>query len=73
MARVANRFYRTERGPHVYLYIDAERVAAPIRYADKGRKYPHIHGRLNREAIVAVRPARRDAGGRFMAPESLDL
>jgi hypothetical protein len=28
MARVANRLYRSEPPPHVYLYIDKERVCA---------------------------------------------
>jgi len=71
MARVANRFYRAERGPHVYLYIDSRKVKAKIKYEDPDNKYPHIYGGLNRDAIVATRPARKDAEGNFLPPEAL--
>lgn len=72
MARVANRLYLQERGPHVYLYIDTRKVSARIRYEDPGRKYPHIYGALNRDAIVAVKLARRSEKGRFLKPEALE-
>ncbi len=71
MARVANRFYRANPEPHYYLYIDKALVRAPVRYDDPEHLYPHIYGALNRDAIVAVRPARRMADGAFMPPESL--
>ncbi len=71
MARVANQFYIHERGPHVYLYIDTRKVKAKIKYEDPGRQYPHIYGALNRDAIVAVRPAARDKQGKFLPPEKL--
>ncbi len=71
MARVANLFYRSEPPPHLYLYIDRERVRAPVRYYDAESKYPHIYGGLNRDAIVAVRPAGRDAEGNFLPPPLL--
>ncbi len=72
MARVATRYYKPEPGPHLYLYIDKERVKAPIRYDDPEKKYPHIYGPLNRNAIMAVREARRDAEGNFLPPEVLN-
>lgn len=68
MARVANRFYKTETPSHLYLYIDKERVLAPIRYEDEGQKYPHIYGGLNRDAIVKIVVAERDEDGNFLAP-----
>jgi glutathione S-transferase len=71
MANVANRFYNQERGPHVYLYIDTRKVNAKIRYDDTAKKYPHIYGGLNHDAIVAIKPARKDAEGRFLPPERL--
>ncbi len=71
MAYVATLHYKAEPPPHVYLYIDKARVRAPIRYEDPGNKYPHIYGALNRDAIIAVREARRDAEGNFLAPEVL--
>jgi uncharacterized protein (DUF952 family) len=71
MARTANRYYQANVEPHYYLYIDKARVTAPIRYEDAARIYPHIYGALNRDAILAVRCAPRDADGVFLAPEAL--
>ncbi len=71
MARVANLFYKSNAGPHVYLTIDKSRVHAPIRYEDAERRYPHIYGTLNRDAVVAVYPARRLPDGTFLPPEPL--
>lgn len=71
MARTANRYYRSDPAAYYYLWIDKARVRAPIRYEDPGRLYPHIYGPLNRNAIVAVRPARRAADGGFAPPEPL--
>lgn len=71
MARVANRFYKQERGPHVYLYIDTKKVDAKVRYDDAAKQYPHIYGGLNHTAIVAIKSALRDAAGNFLAPEKL--
>ncbi len=72
MARVANAFYRSNAGAHLYLYIDKVRVRAPIRYDDEEKRYPHIYGALNRDAILAIRPARRQADGTFLPPEPMD-
>jgi glutathione S-transferase len=71
MARTANRYYRSTPGAHYYLYIDKAKVRAPIRFDDAAQLYPHIYGTLNRDAILAVRPAVRDADGTFHAPEPL--
>jgi uncharacterized protein (DUF952 family) len=71
MARIANLFYRGEPPPHLYICIDKDRVRAPIRYEDPERKYPHIYGALNRDAIIAVSAAHRDAVGNFLAPEGV--
>jgi uncharacterized protein (DUF952 family) len=71
MAHVANALYKSNLDPHYYLYIDKTSVRASVRYDDAGRKYPHIYGALNRDAIVAVREARRDAQGSFLTPEIL--
>jgi uncharacterized protein (DUF952 family) len=71
MAHTANRYYQSNAESHYYLYIDKARVHAPIRYDDAARVYPHSYGALNRDAIVAVRAARRAAAGMFLAPEPL--
>jgi uncharacterized protein (DUF952 family) len=72
MARTANRYYKANPGTYYYLYIDKSRVRAPIRYDAEPRIYPHIYGELNRDAIVVIRPARREADGTFLAPEPLN-
>lgn len=66
---VANAFYQGDRRPHVVLAIDVARVTAPIRYEDPERLYPHIHGLLNRDAVVAVRRISRLADGSFATIE----
>ena len=71
MARTANRYYQLNPAPHYYLYIDKARVRAPIRYDAEPRIYPHIYGALNRDAIVTVRLAKRNADGTFLPPEPL--
>jgi len=68
MARTANRYYQADPDAFYYLYIDKARVRAPMRYDDPGKIYPHIHGTLNREAIIAIHPASREADGTFMEP-----
>ncbi len=70
MAGVANRFYKHERGPHVYLSIDTRKVKAKIQYDDTAKKYPHIYGGLNHDAVVAIKMARRDPEGNFLPPET---
>ena len=69
MANTANRYYKSNTESHYYLYIDKLRVRAPIKYEDERHIYPHIYGALNRDAIVAVRVARRESDGTFLAPE----
>ncbi len=66
---VANTFYHGDKRPHVVLVIDLERVAAPVRYEDPERIFPHIYGPLNREAVVEVRRAVRLADGSFSGVE----
>jgi uncharacterized protein (DUF952 family) len=72
MARVANAYYGSNPNPHYYVYIDKRRVHAPIRYDDEAHLYPHIYGPLNRDAIVAIRPAARAADGTFLSPEPVE-
>jgi len=71
MARTANRYYQADPGEFYYLYLDTARVHAPMRYDDPGKIYPHIYGALNRDAIIAIRAARRDANGIFLEPDAL--
>ena len=43
-------------------------ISAVVRYEDARGIYPHIYGPLDREAIVAVLPARRLPRGAFVLP-----
>lgn len=75
---VANAFYREAPGEFLVLVIDPDRLAAPLKHEPPappppaghplaGRLFPHIYGPLNRDAIVAVRAARRAPDGTFLA------
>ena len=68
LVAVANRYYREDRRPYVVVQIDLSRVRAPIRIEDPGGRYPHIHGPLNRDAVIAVTEAAREADGAFRSP-----
>ncbi len=72
MARTANRYYQSNPATHYYLYIDKTQVHAPIRYDAEPRIYPHIYGGLNRDAIIAIRPATRQTNGTFLPPKPLE-
>lgn len=71
MARTANRYYHSSHEAYYYLSIDKARVRSMIRYEDPGKIYPHIYGPLNRDAIIATRPARREPNGDFLPPEAV--
>ena len=68
LASTGTRYYRDDRRMYVALVIDKRLVQPSIRYEDAARVYPHIHGPLNRDAIVAVVPVLRDADGAFRPP-----
>ena len=78
LREVANRFYRDIPGDFVVLDLDVRRLQSEVRFeapvppAEPGSpmagvKFPHIYGPINREAIVAVRPARRGPDGGFLS------
>jgi uncharacterized protein (DUF952 family) len=74
---VANTLYRKTPGKFWLLVIDERQVEAEIRYEIVGEiLFPHIHGPLNRDAIVRVQEMGRAQDGTFLsigiAPEPLD-
>jgi uncharacterized protein (DUF952 family) len=69
MVATANRHYGDDPRSFVILTVDLERVGSPWRIDDPEGIYPHVHGPIERAAIVAAIPAPRDAGGRFLAFE----
>jgi len=70
MVATANRHYRADRRPFVILEIDLERLTSPWRVEDPGGIYPHVFGKIDAVAIVAVVDARRAPDGTFLAFES---
>lgn len=75
---IANAFYKNTPGPFVVLVIDPARVTAEVKYEPPlpppppdhplaRTLFPHIYGPLNRDAIVAVRAARRAEDGAFLS------
>lgn len=71
VVRVANTFYRGRRNL-LLLVIDPARVQPAIRHERvDGRRFPHIYGPLNLDAVVRVLefPPRRD--GTFALPAAL--
>lgn len=68
LAATANRYYRNDPRPFLALHIELARVRAPIRIENPGGRYPHIHGPLNQDAIVAVTAVQRGADGSFTSP-----
>jgi len=77
LVQVANTFLRSVPGAFVVLEVDPTRLTAELRWeppnppaapgtAMQGKLFPHLYGPLNREAVVAVRPALRAADGTFL-------
>src|SRR5437868_1957232 len=64
VARSANRFY-AGAADLLVLHIDPDRLTAPLRTeaAGSGEFFPHVHGPINRAAVVAVETLRRGPDG----------
>ena len=71
--RVAARLYAAQPGL-VVLDVDTDRLTAEVRRepSRSGEIYPHIYGRINRDAVVRIRPLTVDAEGQHrLETESL--
>jgi uncharacterized protein (DUF952 family) len=64
--RTGNRYYRDDPRAYVLFVIDIERVEPRVVYEDANRMFPHIHGRLNQNAVVDVRIIERADDGAFL-------
>ncbi len=57
------RFYAGHDGPLLLLTIDPTRLTAPllreVGNPVTGERFPHIHGPLNLDAVVATRPLQK--------------
>jgi uncharacterized protein (DUF952 family) len=71
VASSANRFYADARDLLV-LRIDPARLTSPLREeaSGSGEVFPHIHGPLHRDAVVAAESLTRDTDGRWQFKES---
>ena len=66
--RVAPHFIDTEE-KLILLCIDTENVKSEIKWEDHdncGRKYPHIYGELNTDAVINSFPFQKDSNGEFI-------
>ncbi len=73
VVRVADFLFRGKEGL-VLLCIDAERVAAEVRYENLeggGKVFPHIYGPLNADAVVEVLDFSPLEDGTFALPDKL--
>ena len=53
------------------LVIDADKVAAPIKFEDAGNGhfFPHVYGPISLAAVVGVREFAPEADGMFGSPD----
>lgn len=61
----ANRHYLDDPRPFLALTVDLDSAGSPWRIEDPAGIYPHIHGPIDRVAILGQVPLLRDATGRF--------
>jgi uncharacterized protein (DUF952 family) len=59
VARIANLFYR-DQTDLIVLVIDPAKLTNPLRVEDVGgERFPHVHGPIERSAVVAVQALER--------------
>jgi uncharacterized protein (DUF952 family) len=67
----ANCYYRDDPRDFVAVLIDLSKVRAEVRIegatAQAAGIYPHIHGALNRDAVVDVQSLIRTGSGEFVS------
>ena len=66
LLRTANRHYHADPRPFLALTLDLDLIHARWTLADPAAIYPHIHGPVDRDAIVAVAPLLRSDDGTFL-------
>ena len=60
-----DRYYAADPRPFLALTLDLDALDVPWRYDVEGSPYPHIHGSIDRSAIVGISRVDRSADGRF--------
>jgi uncharacterized protein (DUF952 family) len=66
LVMVANMFYQDDPREFFVLTVDLAEVTAQWLYEDDERVFPHIYGAFETSAVVEIRPALRDAAGKFL-------
>ena len=59
------RYFRDDPRSYLALEIDLDAVAAPARFDDAARRYPHIYGPVDVAAVRRVLRAARSEDGTF--------
>jgi uncharacterized protein (DUF952 family) len=67
MIATANRFYAADPRRFLVLTVDLDATGSPWRFDDDRGIYPHVYGAIALASVITVRPAERDADGRFVA------
>lgn len=76
LIEVANSLFRG-RTDLILLVIDRDKVTVPIKEEDPGdlkpigKRYPHIYGALNLDAVAEVKEFKPNPDGSFDLPEGL--
>lgn len=74
--RVAPNF-KNIKDEMILVCIDENKLKSKVRYEDGdncGRKYPHIYGLVNNDAVVKILPFLRDKDGTYIKnPEFVDI
>jgi uncharacterized protein (DUF952 family) len=60
-----DRHYLTDPRPFLALTIDLDAIGVPWRFDVAGSPYPHIYGRIQREAVIAIDIVVRAPDGSF--------
>ncbi|MEU3725455.1 DUF952 domain-containing protein [Streptomyces sp. NPDC031705] len=60
---IAQARYRETPGTLLAVELDESALAAEVRRTGPGDPYPHVHGPLNRDAVVRVWEVVRSPGG----------
>lgn len=69
----ANRHYHDDPRPFLALTVDLDAAGSPWTVEDERRIYPHVHGPIQRGAILTVARIERDPDGRFAALDGVPL
>jgi uncharacterized protein (DUF952 family) len=65
LVATANRHYANDPRDFLALTVDLDATGSPWRIDDPARIYPHVHGPIDRAAILDQVALTRDAAGRF--------